>query len=106
MTIGQLAGLLCEIDSQGRMKLESKEQARARRVPSPDRAEALMLALCKPRQKYEYYSARNPLGAEPRLTGDRPSDDDDDYRYGGRGRWDGWVSGSLARHFARRPGTW
>jgi chemotaxis response regulator CheB len=29
----------------GRIKIESKEQARARRVPSPDRAEALMLAL-------------------------------------------------------------
>ena len=46
-TIGQLAGLLYEFDSQGRMKIESKEKARARGVPSPDRADALMLALCK-----------------------------------------------------------
>ena len=44
-TIGQLAGLLYEIDSHGRMKIESKEKARARGVLSPDRADALMLAL-------------------------------------------------------------
>ena len=56
-TIGQLAGILYELDSQGRMKIESKEKARARGVPSPDRAEALMLALCKPPQKYEYTPA-------------------------------------------------
>jgi phage terminase large subunit len=48
ITIGQLAGLLYEIDSHGRIKIESKESARARGVPSPDRAEALMLALGKP----------------------------------------------------------
>jgi phage terminase large subunit len=47
-TIGQLAGLLYEFDSQGRIKIESKEKARERGVPSPDRADALMLALCKP----------------------------------------------------------
>jgi hypothetical protein len=41
--VGQLAGLRYEIDSQGRMKIESKEKARERGVPSPDRAEALML---------------------------------------------------------------
>ena len=52
MTIGQLAGLLYEVDSRGRMKIESKERARERGVPSPDRAEALMLALGKPRQKW------------------------------------------------------
>jgi len=46
-TIGQLAGLLYEFDSQGRMKIESKEKARERGVVSPDRADALMLALCK-----------------------------------------------------------
>jgi phage terminase large subunit len=48
ITIGQLAGLLYEVDSHGRIKIESKESARARGVPSPDRAEALMLALGKP----------------------------------------------------------
>jgi phage terminase large subunit len=50
-TIGQLAGLLYELDSQGRMKIESKEKARARGVSSPDRAEALMLALSRRSRK-------------------------------------------------------
>jgi phage terminase large subunit len=58
-TIGQLAGMLYEFDSQGRMKIESKEKARERGVPSPDRADALMLALCKPYQKLEFYSVRD-----------------------------------------------
>ncbi len=34
-TVGQLAGVLYEIDSQGRMKIESKEQARTRECPRP-----------------------------------------------------------------------
>jgi hypothetical protein len=58
-TIGQLAGLLTEFDSHGRMKIESKEDARKRGVPSPDRAEALMLALGKPRAVIEFYSIRD-----------------------------------------------
>ena len=63
-TIGQLAGILYETDSHGRMQIESKESARKRGVRSPDRAEALMLALSKPPIKYEYYSGRgvNRLG--------------------------------------------
>jgi hypothetical protein len=44
-TIGQLADIMYEIDSHGRMKIEPKEKARQRGVRSPDRAEALMLAL-------------------------------------------------------------
>lgn len=59
VTIGQLAGLLYEVDSHGRIKIESKESARARGVPSPDRAEALMLALAKPPQKIEWISVRD-----------------------------------------------
>jgi hypothetical protein len=58
MTIGQLAGVVYEIESHGRMRIESKEEARKRGVVSPDRAEALMLALCKPPQKYEWHSIR------------------------------------------------
>jgi hypothetical protein len=58
-TIGQLAAIVYEIDPQGRIKIESKGSARERGVPSPDRAEALMLALCKPPQKFEYYSVRD-----------------------------------------------
>lgn len=56
---GSLPGSLYEFDSQGRMKIESKEQARARGVPSPDRAEALMLHPGQPPQLYEYYSERD-----------------------------------------------
>jgi hypothetical protein len=48
-TISQLADIMYEIDSHGRMKIEPKEKARQRGVRSPDRAEALMLALGKPR---------------------------------------------------------
>jgi hypothetical protein len=47
-TIGQLADIMYEHDSRGRMKIEPKEKARQRGVRSPDRAEALMLALGKP----------------------------------------------------------
>ena len=55
-TIGQLADIMYELDPHGRMKIESKEKARHRGVRSPDRAEALMLALGKPRSVYEYIS--------------------------------------------------
>jgi phage terminase large subunit len=101
-TIGQLAGLLYELDSQGRMKIESKEQARARGVPSPDRGEALMLALCKPPQKFEYYSVRDL----DRLRSESGEDfDDDDYRpRSRRDFWDSWAPGSLSRHLRR--GGW
>jgi phage terminase large subunit len=43
-TVAQLAGLRYEHDSRGRVKIESKEDARKRGAKSPDRAEALMLA--------------------------------------------------------------
>jgi phage terminase large subunit len=52
-TISQLADIMYEIDSHGRMKIEPKEKARQRGVRSPDRAEALMLALGKPRSMGE-----------------------------------------------------
>jgi hypothetical protein len=42
--ISQLAGLRYEHDSRGRIKIESKDDARKRGVRSPDRAEAVMLA--------------------------------------------------------------
>ena len=70
-TIGQLSNILYEVDSQGRMKIESKEDARKRGVTSPDRADALMLALCKPYEKFEY----TPVSAfyAQRPSADRPS---------------------------------
>lgn len=104
-TIGQLAGLLYEVDSQGRMKIESKEQARARGVPSPDRAEALMLALCKPRPEYAYYSV-NDLPRLRRQSGKDPFDEDD-YRSLPRSRrWDGLAPGTLSSYFRRHPGCY
>jgi hypothetical protein len=50
-TIGQLADLRYEIDSRGRMRIESKQKARSRRRASPDRAEALMLAIGERRER-------------------------------------------------------
>src|SRR6266851_9678369 len=47
VTLGQLANLIYEFDSHGRMKIEPKEKVRARGITSPDRAEALMLAFGK-----------------------------------------------------------
>ena len=113
-TIGQLAGLLYEIDSSGRMKIESKEQARARGVPSPDRAEALMLALAKPPIKYEYHSIRDlpHLHQTSQDIGSRGSfwvpdhDDDDDHRVRTRSAWDAWAPGGLARDLRRGRGGW
>ena len=59
LTIGQLASIWFEIDSHGRLKIESKESARSRGVPSPDRADALMLALGKPPWKVEILTTRD-----------------------------------------------
>lgn len=59
LTISQLAGIMYEIDLHGRLKIEAKEEARKRGVPSPDRAEALILALGQPRPLYGYLSLRD-----------------------------------------------
>ncbi|MFZ0678106.1 hypothetical protein [Candidatus Binatus sp.] len=105
-TIGQLAGIRWELDSQGRIRIESKERARERGALSPDRAEALMLALCKPPRKYEYYSARDL----PRMqsgSGERPDHDDGlDNRSLRSSRFDAFAPGSLARYLRRNRGTW
>jgi hypothetical protein len=52
MTIGQLADIRYEIDSRGRMRIESKQKVRSRRRASPDRAEALMLAIGERRERW------------------------------------------------------
>ncbi len=57
-TIDQLATIQYELDSRGRMRIEPKEKARARGVVSPDRAEALMLALGEPAPLFEWHSVR------------------------------------------------
>jgi phage terminase large subunit len=116
-TIGQLAGLLYEIDSQGRMKIESKDKARQRGVPSPDRAEALMLALAKPPDKFEYYPSRDPrlksgspqtshsVFSERGLNGFREAgdDDEDDFRPRSARRWDPWVG---PMRWSKSGGIW
>jgi phage terminase large subunit len=89
-TIGQLAGIVYEVDAQGRMKIESKEKARARGAQSPDRAEALMLALGEPPLEFDVRLV--PNGRSWRSKSERsverahpfwgftevPCDDDDD----------------------------
>ena len=45
VTIRQLAGICYEEDEKGRIRIEPKEKARKRGVTSPDRAEALIMAL-------------------------------------------------------------
>ena len=104
-TIGQLAGILSEPDAHGRMKIELKEEARARGIPSPDRAEALMLALGRPPTLIEYYSVRDLPRlrsacelAQSRLTGpsfsgfrEVPDSDDDDHGMCRLRSWDAWA---------------
>ena len=46
--MGELAALRYSYDSQGRILLESKETLRQRGIPSPDKADALMLAFVEP----------------------------------------------------------
>lgn len=58
-TIGQLAGILYQIDPKGRIKIEPKATAAARGVVSPDRAEALMLALGEAPRLYEFLLVRD-----------------------------------------------
>jgi len=45
--IGQLAGIRYKHNARGQIVIESKEDARKRRVKSPDRAEAVMLAFAQ-----------------------------------------------------------
>jgi hypothetical protein len=71
-TIGQLAGIRYEIDGRGRIKIEPKESARARGVSSPDRAEALMLALGEAPRLCEFISMREL--ERPRLRGQAARD--------------------------------
>jgi len=80
-TIAQLSRLLYEIDSRGRVKIESKESAAQRGEPSPDRAEALMLALGEPPQVMEW----TPISALPARPRPHPVFDEDRTKYSGLG---------------------
>jgi len=106
-TIAQLALIRRELDSHGRTKIESKEQARRRGEPSPDRAEALMLAVCRPPQRYEYTPAP-PARGTPDQSGGGPELDDfiSDFRSPRSRSWDTWAPGSLASYFRRNRGAW
>ena len=46
--MGELAALRYSYDSQGRILMESKEAMRQRGIPSPDKADALMLSFIAP----------------------------------------------------------
>jgi hypothetical protein len=49
--MGQLAGIRYRHDARGRVVIEGKDEARKRGVPSPDRAEAVMLTYAPPRPR-------------------------------------------------------
>ena len=52
---GQLAALKYSFNSQGKALIESKEEMRRRGVPSPDKADALMLAFLSSRRKVQLW---------------------------------------------------
>ena len=54
--MGELAALRYSYDSQGRILLESKESMRQRGLPSPDKADALMLAFLEPVSKVRLWT--------------------------------------------------
>jgi len=73
-TIAQLAAIKYEHDARGRVVIEKKEDARKRGVKSPDRAEALMLAMAPESQQVLRSKAWSTLSAHERpLTKDEAS---------------------------------
>ena len=54
--IGELAALRYSYDSQGRIQMESKEAMRQRGLPSPDKADALMLAFLPPTHRMRLWT--------------------------------------------------
>ena len=54
--MGELSGLRFDYDSQGRLKMESKESMRARNLSSPDSADALMLAFLDPPNRVKLWT--------------------------------------------------
>ena len=98
-TIAQLSGILYETDSHGRMMIESKEKARQRGASSPDRAEALMLALGAPIQLIEFRTSSDLSAAN---TPFYDGSDDDDLPFERR-RWD-VLAGNF--RWGRIKGAW
>ncbi len=54
--MGELAAMRYSYDSQGRILMESKDDLRGRGLPSPDRADALMLAFLEPTAKAKFWT--------------------------------------------------
>ncbi len=54
--VGELAALRYGYDSQGRIKMESKDDMRKRNLPSPDKADALMLAFLAPSSRLRLWT--------------------------------------------------
>lgn len=62
----QLTGMKYTIDSSGRIKVEKKEDMKKRGLPSPDRADTLMMSLVAPRVQ----SKVDTSGGPATITGD------------------------------------
>ena len=54
--IGELAAIKYSFDNLGRVRLESKDAMRKRNLPSPDKADALMLAFVEPPAKVKVWT--------------------------------------------------
>ncbi len=54
--VGELAALRYGYDSQGRIKMEGKDDMRRRGLPSPDKADALMLAFLDPASRMRLWT--------------------------------------------------
>ena len=54
--IGELAALRYSFDSQGRIQMEGKDSMRQRGLPSPNKADALMLAFLRPANKLRLWT--------------------------------------------------
>ena len=53
--IGELSSMRYNYDSRGRIKIESKDEMRRRGLPSPDKADALMLAFLDPASRVKLW---------------------------------------------------
>ena len=54
--VGELAALRYAYDSEGRIRMESKDEMRKRGLPSPDKADALMLAFLAPANRLRLWT--------------------------------------------------
>jgi hypothetical protein len=54
--MGELAAMRYSYDSLGRVIMESKDEMRSRGLPSPDRADALMLAFVEPAARVKLWT--------------------------------------------------